>query len=120
MIMLDMTDKRPIYEQITEKVKDLIVRNILQKNEQLPSVRALAIELSINPNTIQRAYSELERTGYIFTVKGKGNFVADVSDLLPSLQSKYYKELDEVLAKAQTVSLSQTDILSHIEKYYKN
>lgn len=119
MIMLDMTDKRPLYEQVTGKVKELIIRNILPPDEQLPSVRALAIELSINPNTIQRAYSELEREGYIYTIKGKGNFVADISHMLPHRQSSYYSELDELLEKSEAYSLTPEDILSHIKDYYK-
>ena len=82
MIILDYKDTRPIYEQVVEKFKLLILKNILQKDEQMPSVRSLAVELSINPNTIQTAYAELERQGYIYTIKGKGNFVSDSSELL--------------------------------------
>lgn len=75
MIVINYHDKRPIYEQIVERVKNLIFTGVLEDGEQLPSVRSLAIELSINPNTIQRAYTELERDGYICSVKGRGNFV---------------------------------------------
>jgi len=118
MIILDMSDKRPIYEQVTDKIKDLIDRRILTADEQLPSVRSLAVDLSINPNTIQRAYSELERMNYIYTVKGKGNFVADISDMLPKRQASYFKSLDALLDKAETYSLSKTDITEHINNYY--
>ena len=76
LINIDYQDKRPIYEQVTEKLQNLIVNGILKENEKIPSVRNMAIELSINPNTIQRAYQELEREGYIYTVKGRGNFVS--------------------------------------------
>ncbi len=76
LINIDYQDKRPIYEQITEKLKNLIVKGVLTENEKIPSVRNMAIELSINPNTIQRAYQELEHDGYIYTVKGRGNFVS--------------------------------------------
>ena len=74
MIYIDVRDSRPIYEQIVEKTRMLILRGVIRKDEKLPSVRNMAVELSINPNTIQRAYGELERLGYIYTVKGKGNF----------------------------------------------
>ena len=77
MILIDYKDRRPLYEQIVEKLSDLMVRGILQQDSQLPSVRSLATELSMNPNTIQRAYAELERQGYIYSVKGRGSFVAD-------------------------------------------
>lgn len=74
MIILDYKDRRPIYEQVAEKLEELMLLGILGENEPLPSVRSLAMELSINPNTIQRAYGELERQGYIYTVKREGKF----------------------------------------------
>ncbi len=70
IIMLDYKDTRPIYEQVVEKFQTLILKGVLEPDEQLPSVRSLAVELSINPNTIQRAYGELERQGFIYTVNG--------------------------------------------------
>ena len=77
MIILDYKDRRPIYEQVAEKLEELMLLGVLGENEPLPSVRSLAMELSINPNTIQRAYAELERQGYIYSIQGKGSFVAD-------------------------------------------
>ena len=73
MIVLDYKDRRPLYEQITQRFQMLIVKGVLPKDMQMPSVRSQAMELSINPNTIQRAYSELERQGYIYTIKGRGS-----------------------------------------------
>jgi len=67
MILIDYKDRRPLYEQIVEKLSDLMVRGILEQDSQLPSVRSLATELSMNPNTIQRTYTELERQGYIYS-----------------------------------------------------
>ena len=77
MITIDYKDRRPIYEQIMASIEDLAARGVLGPGSHQPSVRQLAMELSINPNTIQRAYSELEKAGVIYAVKGKGNFVAD-------------------------------------------
>ena len=77
MIILDYRDRRPIYEQVISRFQELMMTGALEKDSQLPSVRSLAMELSINPNTIQRAYAELERQGYIYSIKGKGSFVAD-------------------------------------------
>lgn len=71
MIWIDYTDATPIYEQIVAKYKNLIVRGAIAPNEKMPSVRALAMDLSINPNTIQKAYTELERQGFVYTVKGE-------------------------------------------------
>ena len=79
---MDYQDRRPIYEQVTEKFRMLIYQEALPAGSRLPSVRQLAMELSINPNTIQRAYAELEQEGLIYPVKGRGNFVADANHCL--------------------------------------
>lgn len=76
MIHIDYQDKRPIYEQVADKFRQLIVKGIMPADEKMPSVRSLAIDLSINPNTIQKAYQELERLGFIYTIQGRGNFVS--------------------------------------------
>ena len=81
MIVLDYQDRRPLYEQVTEKFRTLIYQGALPADSRLPSVRQLAIELSINPNTIQRAYMTLEQEGLIYPMKGKGNFVADTQKI---------------------------------------
>ena len=75
MILLDYRDRRPIYEQVVEKLQDLMICGVLEQDEKLPSVRSLASDLSINPNTIQRAYTELERRGFIYSVKGRGGLL---------------------------------------------
>lgn len=75
MINLNPTDSRPLYEQITEKLKDLIIGGYLKENDKIPSVRELASQLAINPNTIQKAYKLLETDGYIFSRPAKGYFV---------------------------------------------
>lgn len=76
MLTLDYKDNRSIHEQIEDGIKNLIERNILRENEQLPSVRELSVSLTVNPNTVQKAYRNLEAEGYIYSVKGKGNFIA--------------------------------------------
>lgn len=76
MFELDLRSRLPIYEQLVEKIKELIICNVLKADEKLPTIRELASELSINPNTIQKAYRELEHRAYIYTVPGKGNFVS--------------------------------------------
>ncbi len=76
MIHLDFHDPRPIYEQIVEQFEMLIARGALAADEKIPSVRQLSVELSLNPNTVQKAYSELLSRGEIYSVRGKGNFVS--------------------------------------------
>jgi len=79
---IDVKSRVPIYEQLTENVKRLIIQGVLTPGEQLPSVRSLAQELTINPNTIQKAYRELEREGYVISRPGKGSFVNDMTDMM--------------------------------------
>lgn len=79
MVELDYRDYRPIYSQIVDGFRQQILAGVLQEGEKLPSVRELAAELSINPNTIQRAYRELEAAGWVATVQGKGCFVCPIS-----------------------------------------
>lgn len=80
MIHLDYRDTRPIYEQVRDGLRKLMVTGMLRPGDKLPSVRALAMQLAINPNTIQRAYSQLEAEGYILSVSGKGTFVAELEE----------------------------------------
>ena len=82
MFDIDVKSRVPIYEQLTENVKRLIIQGVLTPGEQLPSVRSLAQELTINPNTIQKAYRELEREGYVISRPGKGSFVNDMPDMM--------------------------------------
>ena len=81
MLQLNYRDPRPIYTQIVSEYKRLILSGALVRGEKLPSVRDLAGQLAINPNTIQRAYRELETDGFIVSMPGKGSFVADAADL---------------------------------------
>ena len=100
MIFLDYKDRRPIYEQVMERLQELMLMGVLGQDEKLPSVRGLATELSINPNTIQRAYMELERQGYIYSVKGKGSFVADVSRMKDAKWQEFKTGMAELAEKA--------------------
>ena len=76
MISIDSRDPRPLYEQVVEGFRRLIVAGALEPDEKLPSVRSLATQLAINPNTIQRAYRELEAAGYVYSLAGRGSFVS--------------------------------------------
>ncbi len=116
MISLDYKDKRPLYEQISERIKELMSVGGLPENSQLPSVRALAVDLSINPNTIQRAYAELERQGYVYSIKGKGNFVAE-TERLQLLKTKELRgRLAVILEDAYRLGLSDDEIVGLIRE----
>lgn len=115
MIALDYRDPRPIYEQVVQKLADLILAGVLQENEQLPSVRGLASELSINPNTIQRAYAELDRQGYTYTVKGKGSFVAGSEPLREKRRNELLKEFRLLAAGALQAEISMERLIGELE-----
>ena len=113
MFAINYRDSRPIYEQIMDELRKMIISGVLAPDEKLPSVRDLAAQLAINPNTIQRAYRELELTGYIYSVAGKGNFAAGrhevdenrVSALLDSIRAaakelRYLGVPEETLLRA--------------------
>lgn len=76
MIVLDYRDSRPLYQQVKDSLRRMMLTGLLEPDEKLPSVRSLATQLAITPNTIQRAYAELEAEGYIYSVAGRGSFVS--------------------------------------------
>ena len=119
MIILDYKDRRPIYEQVAKKLEELMLLGILGENEPLPSVHSLAMELSINPNTIQRAYAELERQGYIYTVKGKGSFVAENSVMKEKRKKDLLIQVSEVIDEAIRLGISGEEIKNMVEIQYQ-
>lgn len=118
MIFIDYNDKRPIYEQIIDRFQTLIINGALEPNMQLPSVRALAIELSINANTIQRAYSELEREGYIYSVKGRGNYVRDDKSLAEKQKSKLLHDFELQIETCKSFGISKEELLQTLNHIF--
>lgn len=119
MIILDYQDRRPIYEQVVEKIQLLIVRGVLAPNSQLPSVRKLAMELSINPNTIQRAYAELEQQGFIYPVKGRGNFVSPDVELIQRQKELYFRDLKKVIGLCRKLGITKEELLEKAASFYE-
>ncbi len=120
MINLDYTDHRPLYEQIKEKMKFLIIRGILNPDEKIPSVRELAQSLAINPNTIQKAYKDLETEGFIYSIRGKGNFVAPLGcSINAERQGKLLVELDNIVSELMFLNVPKEQIISCITEVYK-
>ena len=117
MIVIDSRDKRAIYEQVMDRLSDLMLIGALEPGDKLPSVRSLAVELSINPNTIQKAYLELERQGYVYSVKGVGSFVADMDVIKENKKSIIYKELEELVDKSRKI-ISKEEFCKKVEEFY--
>ena len=116
MITIDYQSKLPFYEQIAERFRTLILRGILPADSQMPSVRSLAVDLSINPNTIQKAYSLLEQQGYIYSVKGRGNYVADVTALAEQKRQSLLKEAEQLIAYGRGIVITGEEYNDIIEK----
>ena len=115
MLHLDYRDSRPIYEQVQDGLRKLMVSGVLQEGEKLPSVRALAGQLAINPNTIQRAYEALEREGYVYSIGGKGSFVAPRKDVDAGRQEELLKQLDAAVKELLFLGVSKETLLKRVE-----
>ncbi|MBO5564857.1 MAG: GntR family transcriptional regulator [Lachnospiraceae bacterium] len=109
-MFIDYQDARPIYEQIVEQYKKLILMGALTPDEQMPSVRSLAVELSTNPNTVQKAYSELERQGFIYTVKGRGAFVQKNERLVESKKEELIETILALASEAEELGMTKEEI----------
>jgi GntR family transcriptional regulator len=119
IIFIDYKDPRPIYEQITERIERLVLRGVLKADEQLPSVRQLALDLSINPNTIQKAFSELEKKGVIYSRKGKGNFVSwDDGSLRNAYRKLLFDRMHELIVQAKELGVSFEELTLECGRWY--
>ena len=110
MLTLDHRDSRPIYEQVQDGLRKLMVSGILAEGEKLPSVRALAAQLAINPNTIQRAYEALEQDGYVYSVPGKGSFAAGREEIDRNRLEELLSRLDEVADELLQLGMTPEEI----------
>lgn len=119
MIQLNYRDSKPIYEQIKDGIRRLIISNSLAPDEKIPSVRELASSLAINPNTIQKAYHELETEGYLYSLPGKGNFVAKRNEVLDAREKELRLEFDEVVTELLYLSVKPTELMTRIENLIK-
>ena len=115
MIQINYRDPRPIYEQVKDGFRKLILSGVLLPDERMPSVRELATGLAINPNTIQRAYRELEQEGYICSVPGKGSFVADARDAAFARKRELLAQLQELSAELRRLGVDTDSIVECVK-----
>ena len=115
MVQLNYRDAKPIYEQIKEGLRKLVVSNALNAGDKLPSVREMASQLAINPNTIQRAYRELESEGYIYTIVGKGTFVAESKNIDNARENELMTEFDELVTELLYLDVSKEKLKERID-----
>ena len=120
MFKLDYSDGKPIYEQICDNMKKLIIEGVLAADERLPSVRELAVTMAINPNTIQKAYKELENDGYVYSVRAKGVFVSSGDNIHDDKNTdKLYKNLEDVVKELYFLGESKEKVFAAIDKIYE-
>lgn len=120
-IQVDYRDRRPIYEQLIANIRSLVLRGLLAPDEQLPSVRALAADLGINPNTIQKAYTELERQGLIYSTPGRGSFVcSDPAALRQGEQADAMAGVERALQSAHACGIARAEVNVLVEKIWRD
>lgn len=119
MIELDLTSRTPVYQQIKERITELIMMDVYEQDTRLPSVRSLATELGINPNTIQKAYQELENENVIYTVGGKGCFAGKKQDAQRIVQEHIMQNLRDLLRTARLSGVTEEQLRQMAEEVYK-
>lgn len=120
MFQLDFGDHRPLWEQIKEKIKELIISGALKENDKIPSVRELASILAINPNTIQKSYKDLENEGYIYSRRASGCFVAPREHHIENIDNtELFNKLDALLLEMSFYGIDYAEIIKHTDKIYK-
>lgn len=116
MIVLDYRDSRPLYQQVKDSLRRMMLTGLLEPDEKLPSVRSLATQLAINPNTIQRAYRQLEMEGWIATVPGKGCFVCGCPANDPQQELKCLNTLEETVQRLLAMGYTRQELIQKIEE----
>lgn len=116
MLNLDYRDARPIYEQVRDNLRRLMVSGAIQEGEKLPSVRSLASNLAINPNTIQRAYESLEAEGYVYSIPGKGSFAAPRTGVDEELRDRLLGQFDSLTAELLYLGVTRDRLIARIRE----
>ena len=120
MFQIDVMSRQPVYEQIISQVEQFVLTGILTPGSQIPSVRSLSVELSINPNTIQKAYSELDRRGIIYSVPGKGCFITEnATDILSSHKLKQIDDLEKLIYELVLAGISREELIKCIDNAFQ-
>lgn len=121
MFVVDVMSRVPVYEQIIKQVEEQVLTGILKEGDKLPSVRSLSVKLSINPNTIQKAYTELDRRQLIITVPGKGSFISEKAIEVEGANSREkMTELNKIIRELALAGVTKEEIINNIEEVFNN
>lgn len=119
MFQIDIMSRIPVYEQLIRQTEKFILLGVLKEGDKLPSVRQLSAELSINPNTIQKAFTELDRRGIIFSVNGRGNFVADKAlKALEVSRRSAFSDIKDQIKDFALAGISRNELHEYIDEIY--
>lgn len=121
MFVVDVMSRVPVYEQIIKQVEEQVLTGILKEGDKLPSVRSLSVKLSINPNTIQKAYTELDRRQLIITVPGKGSFISEKAiEVVGANSREMMTELNKIIRELALAGVTKEEIINNIEEVFNN
>lgn len=121
MFQIDNMSRKPVYEQIVDQLEQLVITDVLPAGSKVPSVRSLSIELSINPNTIQKSYSELDRRGIIYSVPGRGCFVSDnAKEILSYMKRKQITDLELLMRELALAGVKRQEMEDCINRVFDN
>ena len=121
MFVVDVMSRVPVYEQIIKQVEEQVLTGILKEGDKLPSVRSLSVKLSINPNTIQKAYTELDRRQLLITVPGKGSFISEKAiEVVGANSREKMTELNKIIRELALAGVTKEEIINNIEEVFNN
>ena len=121
MFVVDVMSRVPVYEQIIKQVEEQVLTGILKEGDKLPSVRSLSVKPSINPNTIQKAYTELDRRQLIITVPGKGSFISEKAiEVVGANSREKMTELNKIIRELALAGVTKEEIINNIEEVFNN
>lgn len=121
MFVVDVMSRVPVYEQIIKQMEEQVLTGILKEGDKLPSVRSLSVKLSINPNTIQKAYTELDRRQLIITVPGKGSFISEKAiEVVGANSREKMTELNKIIRELALAGVTKEEIINNIEEVFNN
>ena len=121
MFVVEVMSRVPVYEQIIKQVEEQVLTGILKEGDKLPSVRSLSVKLPINPNTIQKAYTELDRRQLIITVPGKGSFISEKAIEVVGVNSREkMTELNKIIRELALAGVTKEEIINNIEEVFNN
>lgn len=120
MFVIDVMSRMPVYEQIIKQVEEQILIGVMKAGDKMPSVRSLSVHLSINPNTIQKAYTELDRRGLIITVPGKGSFIReDAADILGENSRQKLEKFADLIKELTYAGVTKEEVLQIVDDVYR-